>query len=91
MTNRQKKFGEFFISRLTYTFTYFFFLFYFNYSNAQKILEKINSPVIFQGDERTAYRDLRYCSIMIAFIYSLHWLKMKMKYFPILHAVTQVT
>lgn len=58
MAHRQKKFREFFITRLTYIFTYFFFLFYINYSKAQnKILEKINSPVIFQGDERTAYRD----------------------------------
>ena len=49
---------ELFVRKTRCFFTHFFLLFYLIHSNAQnKILEEINSPVIFRGDERTAYRD----------------------------------
>lgn len=58
MEYRQMIFRGLFITKLSYSLTCFIFFIYFNHSNAQnKILEEINSPVIFKGDERTAYRD----------------------------------
>ena len=44
--------------RLRSFFTHFFLLLYWIHSHAQNtILEDIGSPIIFQGDERTAFRD----------------------------------